>query len=299
MVKKSFLTAFIFLCVYSLYVTNFKTSSASQNQNQDNLVKAQQYMFANHVPENVIVGTSLSCHLHTDSLKKFYNLAFNGSSIYDGLNVILNGNKLPEKVFIETNLYLNNKSEQLSSQLYNLYPLYTSKIIPIFRYENQPIGKLVFCLNPIGDKIVLHHNNFMKRVKEKIELQQNPSVIKKKDIYLNVFNQMLNLQKENFKELPLKKEIIFKLKELKVIVSKLKNKGVEVVFFEMPINSDLSKSIRAKLLRKKLTRFFLHKVRFIPLDTTKYITSDGVHLNDFESIVYTKYFRGKIMSIIE
>ena len=298
MVQKSIITGFIIFLVYALFISNYKTYSSSQNQNQDNLVKAQQYMFANNVPENVIVGTSLSCHLHTDSLKNFYNLSFNGSSIYDGLNVILKGNKLPEKVFIETNLYLNNKSEQLSSQLYNLYPYYTSKIIPVFRYENQPIGKLVFCLNPIGDKIVLHHNNFMKRVKEKIELQRNLSVIKKKDIYLNVFNQMLNLQTENFKELPLKNEIIFKLKELKVIVSKLKNKGVEVVFFEIPINTDLSKSIRAILLRGKLTHFFLNKVRFIPLDTTKYITSDGLHLNGFESITYTKYFKGKIKSII-
>ena len=180
-----------------------------------------------------------------------------------------------------------------------MYPYYTSKNIKILRYENQPIGKLVFCLNSIGDKIVIRHNSFMKRIKEKIELQRNEPLDKTNNNNLNVFDQMLNLQKEKFTELPLKYEIIHKLKELSSIVSELKTKGVKVVFFEMPINSELTITKRAILLRKELSRVFLHKVEFIPLDTANYLTSDGLHLSSIESVIYTNYLKKEIKSLLD
>lgn len=294
MVKKAFITGFIIFLGYSLYISNYKTYSASQNQNQDNLVKAQQYMYNDFVPENVIVGTSLSCHIHTESLKNFYNLAFNGSSIYDGLNVILNGNKLPQNVFIESNLYLNDKSDLLYSQLFDVYPFYTSKFLPILRVVNQPIGKLISCMNPLGDRIVEKHNLFMKRVHDYFYNISNLLSVHQKT-KVSLFDKMINVQFHNFSNLPSKSVLNNKLKELELIVNVLKSKHINVFFFEMPINYKLMKTKRVQYLREKLHAKFISRVIFTVDDTACYKTSDGVHLNELESNQYSLFFKNKIL----
>ncbi len=292
-IKSLSITLFLSL-VYSLFISYIPTPSASQNQNQDNLVKAQKYMYAEHVPENVIVGTSLSCHILTDSLPRFYNLSFNGSSIYDGLYVILRREHLPKNVFIETNLYLNNKSELLSSQLFDIYPFYLSKFSSIFRFEHQPIGKIIFSLNPIGDKIVVNHNNFMKRVKEK--LSKETLINNKKGITQDVdlFDKMLLLEIEKYNQIFPMKIVSQKLNELDSIVKILHKKKVNVYFFEMPINFRLMKSKRFIFLNNKLRKKFSYNVDYIKTDTTRYITSDCVHLKPEESLKYTHFFKSQL-----
>ena len=293
MVKKAFIAGFIIFLGYSLYISNYKTYSASQNQNQDNLVKAQQYMYNDFVPENVIVGTSLSCHIHTESLKNFYNLAFNGSSIYDGLNVILNGNTLPQNVFIESNLYLNDKSDLLYSQLFDAYPFYASKFLPMLRVVNQPIGKLIYCMNPLGDRIVEKHNLFMKRLKQKLNQSVDKNINTNKKT--NVFKKMIAIESKKYSEFPSKFLVSKKIKVLDSIIDILYKKGVNVIFYEMPINHDLMKSKRTIQLRNDLKRMFRFKVKYFSLDMRKYITSDGVHLNPEESIRYTDFFQKQIL----
>jgi hypothetical protein len=294
MILKSILSTVVLLCVYSYFLSIFETPSASQNQNQDNLVKAQQYMFNKKVPKNVIVGTSLSCHIHTDSLDDFYNLSFNGSSIYDGLNVILNGVKFPKNVFIESNLYLKEKSELLYNQLYDVYPYYSAKYLNVVRVENQPIGKVIHTLNPLGDRIVERHNLYMKRVHDKLYNSSKLSSIYQASEG-SLFDKMLKLQIQNFSVLPSQSVLNNKLKELEVIVNVLKRKHIQVFFFEMPINKKLINSIRVQYLRQKLRAKFDSRVTFTDQDTTCYQTSDGVHLNELESIQYTRFFKNVIL----
>lgn len=293
MILKSIILAVVLLCGYSYFLSIFETPSASQNQNQDNLVKAQQYMYNEKVPENVIVGTSLSCHIHTDSLDDFYNLSFNGSSIYDGLNVILNGVKFPKNVFIESNLYLNDKSELLYNQLYDVYPYYSAKYMNVVRVENQPIGKLIYTFNPFGDRIVEKHNLYMKRLKQKLNqsIDKNINTNKKN----NIFKKMIAIESKKYSEFPSKFLVSKKIKVLDSIIDILYKKGVNVIFYEMPINHDLMKSKRTIKLRNDLKSMFRFKVKYFSLDMRKYITSDGVHLNPEESIRYTDFFKKQIL----
>ena len=297
MILKTFITFLLFMGCYNILITKFSTPNASQNQNQDNLIKAQHYMFSNHTPKNIIVGTSLSCHIKSDSLKDFFNLAFNGSSIYDGLNVIVNSSKYPKIVYIESNLYLNNKSVQLSNQLYNFFPYYSSKIFPIFRIVNQPIGKLIYLTNNIGNEFVISHNNFMEKLRTKINYEF-PSNIKSLPTQesVNIFNIMLKEQKKNYSKIPNLYKIKRKTKELKKIIKTLKLNGVKVVFFEMPINSALVNLPLSKTIRQKLYSSLKDEVYFLDQDYSKYVTSDGIHLNEQESIKYTHFFKKQIKS---
>jgi hypothetical protein len=63
----------------------------------------------------------------------------------------------------------------------------------------------------------------------------------------------------------------------------------------MPINHDLMKSKRTLKLRSNLKNMIRSKVKYISLDTSKYITSDGVHLNTEESLKYSEFFKQQIL----
>jgi hypothetical protein len=296
MIIKSIFTALIIFMLYAVCLVFFNTHSASQNQNQDNLVKAQSYMFKKNVPENVIVGTSLSCYIQADSLNEFYNLAFNGFSIYDGLQIVLKGSQFPKNVFIESNFFLINRTESFYNQLFDFYPYYTSKYIRALRIENQPIGKLVNLTNSIGDNIVVKHNFFMKQLKEKLVLELN--LDKKNTEQKNkLFNKVVFDYAKSFAILPTNRLLHEKLKELEFLVTILKSKGVNVYFFEMPIHYKLMNTKRVLYLRNKLSTFFYKKVHFIDLDSSKYITSDGVHLNYEESKNYSHFYKQQVLKL--
>jgi hypothetical protein len=73
----------------------------------------------------------------------------------------------------------------------------------------------------------------------------------------------------------------------------LKSKGVNIVFFEMPLNPSLVELALSRSVRKRFYDFFPeNENNYIKVpDCSGYITTDGLHLNDKEAALYTAYFK--------
>jgi hypothetical protein len=63
----------------------------------------------------------------------------------------------------------------------------------------------------------------------------------------------------------------------------------------MPINSNLMELPLAKTIRNELNSIFpTSMVNYIQIDSSLYETSDGVHLNNYEAVKYTTFFKRKL-----
>jgi hypothetical protein len=287
MIKKTIFIAFLFFVCYTFFVLNApKWWYASQHQWQDNVIKAQEFIYnENDTIQNVIIGSSLSCRFITDSLPQTYNLSFGGQSIFDGLKILTHKSKLPKNIFIEMNVVLRPESKEFTKSLNSPILYYTRKYIFSLREDKQPIavfGKIVLAaLMKINSTFTVL--NYEKK-----------DTIEKKLINNNVlFSKMLALQIKNYSQEP-SDEILDKSFEiLRDYVKILEEKNVNVSFFEMPVNFKLENLPQAKVIRETFYKYFpVSKYNYVPLPNLfKVETTDGVHLNEFEAIKYTTYFK--------
>jgi hypothetical protein len=110
---------------------------------------------------------------------------------------------------------------------------------------------------------------------------------------------MLEIQFGNYSKLPGKEELNESFSILKTHVTYLQEHGVNIVFFEMPVNSKLVNLPKANIIRQTFYENFPEsKFNYIPLqDSVTYKTTDGVHLNSNEAVEYTRYFRQNMKNI--
>ena len=182
MINRSLLVGIVLFTIYSLVINLKPKLSSTQHQWQDNIAKAQNYVFnESDTLNNIIIGSSLSCRILTDSLPSFYNLSFNGQGIFDGLKIIKNKHNLPKNIFIETNVILRKENSDFTSSL--LFPIsfYLRKHLLSLRADKQPISILLRYLkiknhqpNEIKNNIKLStkSNEFYKNI-SKIKTTEN------------------------------------------------------------------------------------------------------------------------------
>lgn len=286
MVRKTLLLAGLLFVMYSVFVAFLAPTwwSASQHQWQDNVVKAQKFIYNERDSyENVIVGSSLSARLVMDSIPNTYNLSFGGQSIFDGLNILTHSTQLPKTVFIEMNFVDRAEDKTFTSSLYSVL-FYPKKALVSLRDDKQPIGiigsKMSYRL--IG-KLIAPIKSFLGLTSE-----TNSSA--------DFFSKMLQMQKNGYSQLPNDSLINESFNNLSRYVSDLEKKKVEVVFFEMPVNSELVDLPAARVKREVFyKRFPGSRYKYIPMpESEKYVTTDGVHLNEQEALKYTMYLKTKM-----
>ena len=85
-------------------------------------------------------------------------------------------------------------------------------------------------------------------------------------------------------------------KKLKAYVINLQKRGVNIVFFEMPVNSVLRNLQKPSIIRSSFYQNFSPAAyTYIPIpDSLKFETTDGIHLNKDDAFIYTSYFKSKI-----
>jgi hypothetical protein len=149
-------------------------------------------------------------------------------------------------------------------------------------------------LSNIGDKIVIKHNEFMKKVAYK--LKNNSTKTKEKtNTNENIFNKMLNLQKKEFDQLNDKTILHKKLNELAHYIEILTKKGTKIILFEMPINKKLTFSKSAIEIRRNIENKLNATSEIINYVHLNYKTSDGLHLTENESNEFTEIFKKEIL----
>lgn len=287
MIKPSIIITIVFFALYSLWIHFNLNIGASQNQWQDNTIKAQRYIYNNAVSENVIIGTSLTNKLVMDSLPEFENLSLSGESIYDGLNIVCLKKTLPKNLYIEMNFALKNENEEFKSSLSNPVMYKLKKHIYSLREDKQPLAILGNYINTIFLK------SFIFNIKNVVTIKDEKQVATDQ----NAFNKMLDIQHVKYIEEPDSVFINDCFNKLAVFINSLKKQHVNVVFFEMPINKQLIDLPKAKRVRDNfLMRFPVasNNYIFLPENIDDYETTDGIHLKMSEALIYTTYFKKEI-----
>jgi len=278
MIKKTILTALVLFLGYSFFIKAIAPRwwQTSQHLWQDNIIKAQKFIYSDNPFNNVIVGSSLSYLLLTDSLPNTFSLSFGGQSVFEGLNILVRSKNIPKCLFIEMNFILRPENKQFTKALNSRILYYSRKAFPVLRDENQPLGA-------IGRYIELRASKFA--LQSKLEIQTSAAS--------NIFEELLTIQKKRYAELPDPAVADDAFRRLKKYIYTLENRGVKITFFEMPVDKSLNNSPRANLIRGMFHRHFAAShYQYVPIpEWTNYETTDGLHLTHNEALLYTIYFR--------
>ena len=114
----------------------------AQSQNQENIIKSENYIFNLNTDSNLIIGTSLSSRIVFKYLNNTSDLTLSGLSIYDGINILFRTNKKPKKIFIESNFIFKNMDDNFSNDLFSNPNFYLKKSFSFLRENNKPILKI-------------------------------------------------------------------------------------------------------------------------------------------------------------
>ena len=269
MIKKSFICFIILFIIHALFVMLFPNMGMATNQRQDNILKAQQAFYAKNM-DLVIVGTSLANRIIRDSIPNIQSLAFVGCSVEDGIRILRKKRKAPKYVFVEINLILRGgRKELVNGTTEGIIPR-IKEWIPSLREQYAPI--CIFASTIIGAS--------------KMNTQAGMAVIDH-----NMLNRQVEGALKNDKSI--EEDILeSRMNDIKILINELEAKGTKFVFFEMPINYRLTHLKEDDQIRKAVRKNFPEGTYdYLPSDTSKYMTTDGHHL-DFEGQKkYTKFFK--------
>lgn len=287
MIKKTLILTCILLAAHIIHRDYFKPDSRiSMGQWQDNQIIAQEYLYSNTPPtNNIIVGSSVSKWIYTDSLDNFTNLAFSGESAFEGLELISHRKEQPKNVFIELNLILKN-NPNFNKTLYNPFFYEIRKYIPALRDGRQPLSTLKELLLKYGIKYNIPPHQF----------QSFPLFDTTKTPNIEQIKEGLRIEKrEQYANMPraTNEEEQIAVTRLKNHINILESKGVNIILFEVPTGEAYCSSARSTGLREIILKEFpMSKYTYFPfIECGEYKTSDELHLTPKEALRYTLHFR--------
>ena len=269
MIKKSLLCFIVLVILHDLIVRINPTMGMATHQWQDNLIKAQSFLYADHV-DSAMVGTSLSARIIRDSIPSIKSVSFGGCAVEDGLRIISNKDQLPQYIFVETNLLFTEGNKELVNKLTEGIIPRIKHWIPSLREQYEPICLLA--------SLALKSGNV------------NPQA-GAADVDMNILNESIRQlhHEDSIYHYEVSEE---RVKTVKGLIDSLEEKGVKVVFFEMPVNENISHLSKFEQTRKKVSEVFpKDKYCYLPSDTTHYLTTDGEHLSFEEQQRYSHFFK--------
>src|ERR1700674_2783158 len=140
MIAKSILVCLLLFLAYSALLPFAPDLSASQAQWQQNLQKAEQYLYADANAKSLIIGTSMAERLVTERIPDCDNLSFAGLSVFDGLSLLRHKDRLPSSVYIETNVLLRKRDGDFSESLFSPIPFLLRRRVIALRADKQPLA---------------------------------------------------------------------------------------------------------------------------------------------------------------
>ncbi|GAB2771916.1 hypothetical protein GCM10027275_13410 [Rhabdobacter roseus] len=278
MIKKVIILFLLLFGLYELLLHLNPKWSISQNQNQDNFVKAERYLFEEHQAQSItIVGTSLSARLVMDSLPSCYNLSFGGMGLQDGLQIINHSLHRPKVLLLETNFYFKNGSTDFLESVLNPVNLLLKKYIQAFRSEKQPIALLTDKIKRVIKGYKVNTSNFTER-----------TLVNHAPFQERVFQDFI----KEYSFPPDTAIIETHLLQLKQELTLLQKEGTRIIFFEMPVNPTLQQSVRCRFVSKKIKEYFspTHYV-YLPKKDWQFETTDGIHLKADEAAAFTSFLK--------
>lgn len=264
-------TIFLFISlfiIYNLFLIIVKPNiTILQNPYQKNYSFAQDFIYENNA-QNIIVGSSMAARMKNEFLPdSYYNLSFSGGSVLTGLEIIKRSGVIPKNIYIENNIIFRKQDKKLLNSLF--YPVFweLKKYIPALKEKYQPLCIVASVMKGSYGK---SHDEYMK-------IKRNSSIYKMSIKRHRIFysKKLLNYQE--------------KLIKLKSLIKYFEKNNVNLIFFEMPIDSSLSYLTKPKEQRIIIKKTFQNKWIKLP-NNNNYLTSDGIHLMYKSAYNYTKEF---------
>lgn len=271
MIRRSLLVFAILVLGYWAFLKMAKVDwDTTQHLANGNRIKAERFVYGEDAPDaTVIVGSSLAYRIMLDSLPPgTTNLGFGGLSIYDGLQLISRSGRTPTRVLVETNVLFREPDHGFLKALFEpgLYQLRGAA--PLMREENQPSGVLFGYL------------------KQRF-LQGRDETADEGDTLAAPNAVMMDEHRANYALLPADSTQARFLGMLQKEVEALEERGIEVVFFEVPIEQELMDSKLAATSRNLIARRFPDRTFLRTPEHERWRTTDGLHLSKQEAKRYS------------
>lgn len=259
MIKKSFLSFLVMFGIHAVVTYLLPSLGMATNQWQDNMVKAQHFLYDEDA-DTAMIGTSLSARILPDSIPSVRSVAFGGCAVEDGLRLILSKPKVPHCVLVETNLFLRNGNDELVEKMTKGIIPQVKRWIPSLRESNEPIcllsGLMIKAagINPQAAAMTVDMEQLKESIKRHLADDKSLS----------------------------ETELAQRMETIKPLLIQLEQKGTKLIFFEMPIHQELYHLKELEQTRQAVGKAFPKtRYTYLPNDTTTYLTTDGLHL-DYE-----------------
>ncbi|WP_143000173.1 MULTISPECIES: hypothetical protein [unclassified Helicobacter] len=220
-----------------------------------------------------MLGSSLAARLDKDLLESagIYNLAFAGGSVQSGLEIIKRSNKIPQILYIETNvLFERDADSAMLGILFDPLLFKARYYLPALQEKYQPLN--VFA-------------SFIKRFGGKSD-EEKRAIKRDEKIYNLSMEGFLKRYQQPLASLPNYQN---RLDSLQKQLQYFENKGVKIIFFTMPIDPLLAKQPRFIEENTLLKQTFSYP--FLPMPKhSEYETTDGIHLLYESSERFSKEF---------
>jgi hypothetical protein len=292
MVKKSILVTLILLLLYGGFMTYFRIKPVGQHQFQDNIVRAQNYMYNDSVKKlDVIVGTSLSAGFRMDMMPKgIYLLTLPGQSVYDGLALIQNSKGRPKYVFIEGNSLLSPERPEFIKYLFNAPNYYRKKYMPFMRDNYQPAGEFYSIVASHAKGATIRFTHYLFNPFVSIFHKGKPVLVDKDEFYEDQKRGRVKVDSALLKS---------SFERLRYWVDILQKEGTTVCFYTVPNDPSIYNSNISIAIRDYFPVYFPPaQYNYVPpANVYEYHTKDQIHLDSLSWIKFTNYFAQKISTV--
>lgn len=293
MIKRSFICAIVLVVIYSLFINLFKVKPVVQYTLQDNLVRAQNYMYDDSVKgADIMIGTSMSAKIKQEKLPKgVYILAGAGFSVYDGMSLIINSNRHPKYVFIEENSILLPERPDYIKYLFNLPNYYRKKYFVSMRDGYQPAGEFY-------SSVFIHT---APRIQWFTHYLFNPMIsvfYKGRVLPVNPNDYYAKEKMQSTTDTNIIKSAFTRLREK---VNELEEGGTKVCFYRVPNAPKVHYSFVSMTIINYFPRYFpAPKYTYLPNpDIYAYHEDDQIHMDDTSCTKFTKFIAEKIAVLLK
>ena len=281
MLKNTLLGFVLLLLGWSVLVNLLPADiDTKQNQWNSNLIKAETYLFEQPELTNtaVILGSSMSARVPINKANdSLINLAFDGLSAYDGIELVLTKTQKPTTVYIEINTIFKERNEEFHDALFSPIQNWLKSAFDAFLTKNQPVAIL---------KGLIHYKKDRRTEANVLPVAEVPPIVNQ---------MMLSSSIKMYASYPSDNVITARLNRLASLINALEKQGCNVVFFEMPVHPSLCQSALSIRIRYELYRRFpKERFTYIPQpDCDQFHTNDGIHLTAVSAALYASYVTSK------
>lgn len=243
---------------------------------------AQHYVLHAPAGARVITGSSMSDRLDASKIgPNHVKLTFPGGGPLTGMEIIERSGRLPEVLWLESNLILRDADEDLVKDATAAWRLALRGASPVFTEDGRPSAFGVGISKTLFAKACNAFPALAGRV---------PVAGSTPGLDASVMEDIMKENRAKLSLVPSPTDLAARVERLGRQVDALEQKGCKVVFYEMPVESSLQGLAEPAAVRAAMrTRFPHGRYRWLDLSRPEpWKTTDGIHLPPDEAASVAK-----------